>query len=139
MRSYSTGRLWNEYDSRYQTVMYVAVVPSSWIFLGSAIIMQLEKMSLKRYSFVCSLELLDSQDDLLVCSCSRVCHLSIHCLSTIFTEASSNLLGETFNYLPTGNFLHAFCPLLNFFKIIFKKLSFRNTTRVSNNLIPDQA
>ena len=86
MKSYSIGQLWNEYDSRYQTVMYVAVAPSSWIFLGSAIITQLEKMSLKRYSFVCSLELLGSQVQLIVCSCSRVCHLSFHCLSTIFTE-----------------------------------------------------
>ena len=38
-----------------------------------------------------------------------------------------------------GKFFMLFCHLLIFFKSTFLKNSFRNTIRVSNNLVPDQA
>ena len=44
--------------------------------------------------------------------------------------------------LHAGNFacfFRLFCRLLKFFKMIFLKNSFRNTTRMSNSLDPDQA
>ena len=53
-------------------------------------------------------------------------------------QQMTTFLTSPIEFAPWENF-HAFCHPLIFFKINFLENSLKNTIRVSNNLVPDQA
>ena len=56
----------------------------------------------------------------------------------LYTECHSVLNSMYMLYMHSGQFFILFCRLQTFPKLTFSKKSFRNTTRVSNSLDPDQ-